>query len=138
MDPSSIFLPGAQALVTQILSDGWAQARGWLAKRLSGADGPARADLERRLDAANAQASVLPVPEAGLSAAAAQRVILEAYWAGYLAALAGEHPAVAAMLSELAGNQAPAPAGTTTNSVTGTVTGNVLQADRIEGGVHFG
>jgi hypothetical protein len=135
MDPSSIFVPGAQALVTQILSDGWGQARAWLSKRLSRDDGPAQADLERQLDIANAQASSLAVPEAGINPGAARRMVLEAYWAGYLAALAGEHPEYTAALTELAAGR---PAATTANSVTGTVTGNVLQAGRIEGSVHFG
>jgi hypothetical protein len=138
VDPSSIVLPGAQALVTQILSDGWAQARGWLARRLGHADGPTLTDMERRLDTANAQANGLPVPEGSVGAAAARRMVLEAYWTGYLAALAGEHPDFAAALTELALERAPQPAATTTNSVTGTVTGPVVQADRIEGGVHFG
>jgi hypothetical protein len=138
MDPASIFLPGAQALVTQILSDGWATARGWLAKRLTGADGPVQADLERRLDTANAQAGGLPVLEAGVPAAVAQRMVLEAYWTGYLAALAGESPDFAAALARLAGERGVQAARTTSNIVTGTVTGNVLQAGHIEGGVHFG
>ena len=137
MDPVSIVLPGAQALVTQILSDGWVKARAWLAKRLADGDGPATADLERRLDTANAQATGLPELEADVPAAAARRMVLEAYWAGYLAALAAERPGFAAALTELAGEPGAQAAGTS-NSVTGTVTGNVLQANRIEGGVHFG
>jgi hypothetical protein len=138
MDPVSVVLPGAQALVTQILSDGWAHVRGWLAKHLSRADGPSQAELERRLDTASVQARTLPVPEADVPAAVAQRMVLEAYWTGYLAALAGEHPDFAAALADLPEIQGTHPAATTTNSVTGTVTGNVLQAGHVEGGVHFG
>jgi hypothetical protein len=138
MDPATIILPGTQALVTQILSDGWAQARGWLAKHLSRAGGPSQEDLERQLDAASAQASKLPVPEVGVPAAISQRMVLEAYWTGYMAAMAGEHPDFAAALMELAQNRETQPTTRTNNSVTGTVTGNVLQAGHIEGGVHFG
>jgi hypothetical protein len=138
MDPVSIVLPGAQALVTQILTDGWTQARGWLAKRLTRADGPALAELESRLDVANAEATSLPAAEDGVPSADVRRMVLEAYWAGYLAALAGERLEFAAALTELAENRKAGPAGMTTNSVTGTVTGNVIQAGRVEGGVHFG
>jgi hypothetical protein len=138
MDPASIVLPGMQALVTQILSDGWAQARGWLAKRLSRTDGPSQADLEQWLDTARAQASSLPVPQAGVQAAVAQRMMQEAYWTGYLAAMAVEHADFASALTELSQKQEAQPIATTSNSVTGTVTGNVLQAGHIEGGVHFG
>ena len=137
MDPGSIVLPGAQALVTQILSDGWAQARGWLAKRLSRVAGTSQADLERRLDTASAQALGLSVPEAGVSAPVAQRMVLEAFWTGYLAAAVGEHPGFASVLTELAEIREAAPVPTTSNTVTGAVTGNIVQASNIEGGVHF-
>lgn len=137
MDPAGILLPGAQALVTQILSDSWAQARGWLASRLSRAGGPSQEELERRLDSAREQATGLPVPGAGVSQPVARRMVLEAYWAGYLAATTGEHPDVIAALTELADNQGPRSAATATNLVTGTVRGNVLQAGTIEGGVRF-
>ena len=121
MDPASFVLPGAQSLVTEILSDGWAQARAWLAQRWSRHTGTSQADLERRLDDAREQSA---------SFFAADRAALEAYWAGYLAALIGEHPGLAASLRE----SRPG----VSNTVSGTVTGNVIQAGTIEGGISFG
>jgi hypothetical protein len=135
MDSASIVLPGARALVTQILEEGWAQARRWLTGWLSRPGGPGQAALERRLDAANAEAGGLSVPETGVPEVDARRMVLEAYWTGYLAALAGEHPDLAEALTGLPGLRS-APPATTSNSVTGTV-GNVLQANHIEGSVHF-
>jgi hypothetical protein len=133
VDPSVVVLPGAQALVTQIISEGWAQARTWLSRRLGHADATLAADMERRLDAAQVQAAALTVP-----AAFPQRVILEAYWAGYLAALTGEDPEFAAAIAGLApplADHTPSPRNV--NSVTGTVTGNLVQAHDIDGGVSF-
>jgi hypothetical protein len=65
-------------------------------------------------------------------------MVLEAYWPGYLTPIAGERPDFAAALIELGHNREAQPTTRTNNSVTGTVTGNVLQAGHIEGGVHFG
>lgn len=123
MDPASIVLPGAQSLVTQILSDGWAQVRGWLAQRWSRHSETSQAELEHRLDDAKEQAASL---------FSGERTALEAYWAGYLAALISEHPGLAASLQELPAHPS------VSNTVSGTVTGNVVQAGTIEGGITFG
>lgn len=133
MDPASLIMPGAQSLVAQILSDGWVQVRQWLSLRLGHQDGGGAGDLEGRLDMANAQADALPVPET-----ASRRAILEAYWAGYLAALVGEHPELTGALAELAASGGQLSVGQSGNSVSGTVTGNVVQAHQIDGGVRFG
>jgi hypothetical protein len=139
MDSAVLVLPGAQALVSQILSEGWAHARAWLVRRLGHADGAersdaAKSDLERRMDTAHAQATALTAAEA-----VPPRAILEAYWAGYLAALIGERPEFASVLAELAASSnRPADKGTVVNSVTGTVSGNLVQAQDIHGGVRFG
>lgn len=133
MDPTALVLPGAQALVTQILSDGWAQARGWLARRLRRPEDAPEADIELRLDAAQAQTAALAVP-----GEVPPRALLEAYWAGYLAALVGEHPELAAAVAGLAAPSAGRPADeSNVNSVTGTVTGNLVQAHDIQGGIRF-
>lgn len=138
MDPATLILPGAQTLVSQILSDGWVQARAWLARRLGHAEGSksaggVQADLERRLDTAQAQTAALAAP-----GVAPQRALLEAYWAGYLAALVGEHPELAAIVAGLAAPAVDHSADQgTVNSVTGTVTGNLVQARDIHGGIRF-
>jgi hypothetical protein len=133
VDPTAIVLPGAQALVTQILSDGWTQARAWLARRLGHSAGTRQADIEVRLEAAHAQTAALAAP-----GDIPQRALLEAYWAGYLAALVGEHPEFAAIVAELAVPSADGTAdGRNANSVTGTVTGNLVQARDIHGGIRF-
>jgi hypothetical protein len=139
MDPATLILPGAQSLVSQILSDGWVQVRAWLSRRLSHSGEAGQAEVERQLDAANDAANALPFPVSAVSAQAARRLALEAYWAGYLAALADGHPGFPAMLAELVERQgATAQAPATANTVSGTVTGHVVQAGHIEGGVRFG
>ena len=142
MDPTSIVLPGAQALVTQILSEGWTQARAWLVRRLTRPGSAPQPELERRLDMAHVHADALAASDESVSVVAdtsRRRALLEAYWAGYLAAMLNEHPEFAEVLAELAtlAVGGPAPTGTV-NSVTGRVSGNVVQAGTIEGGVRFG
>jgi hypothetical protein len=133
VDPTVIVLPGAQALVTQILTDGWVHARAWLARRLGHSEGDGDAQVELRLDAAQAQAAALAVP-----GEVPQRALLEAYWAGYLAALVGEHPELSAAVAGLTAPSAERTADRSNfNSVTGTVTGNVVQARDIHGGIKF-
>jgi hypothetical protein len=142
MDPTSLILPGAQSLVTQILSDGWAQARAWLVRRLTRPDSTPQPELERRLDVAHAHADILAAPDKDapvVTDTPRRRALLEAYWAGYLAAMLGEHPEFAEVLAELATPAVGCPApNRTVNSVTGRVSGNVVQAGTIEGGVRFG
>jgi hypothetical protein len=120
------------------MSDGWTQVRGWLAKRLGRPGDTDRADLERLLDAANEQANALPAPVSTMSADDARRLMLEAYWAGYLAALADNHPELVAVLTELPERTASAPSvPAAINNMSGTVTGHVVQAQQIDGGIHF-
>jgi hypothetical protein len=138
MDPVALILPGAQSLVSQILSDGWVQVRSWLSRRLSSSENPEQTEIVRQLDIANEQADALPIPESGVSAETAHRLVLEAYWAGYLAALAGSHPELTTMLAEFAERGATAsPTSAPVNSVSGTVSGHVVQAEHIDGGVRF-
>jgi hypothetical protein len=64
--------------------------------------------------------------------------MLESYWAGYLAALAGDQPELAAVVTELAESPVPmALPPAMVNTLTGEVTGHVVQAGHIEGGVRF-
>jgi hypothetical protein len=119
MDPlASTLIPSAQALLTAILTDGWTHVRGALARRWSGQTGEARADIERRLDVAHSQADGLGDDEA----------VQRAYWAGYLAAVLAERPALLDVVRGL-------PDLRNTNS--GTVT-TLVQARDIHGGVTFG
>lgn len=144
MDPTSLVLPGAQALVTQILAEGWTQARAWLIRRLVRPGSAPQPELERRLDIARAHADALAASDEGAQAATAtatprRRALLEAYWAGYLAAMLGEHPEFAEVLAELATPAVDVPPRPgSPNIVTGKVSGTVIQAGTIEGGIRFG
>lgn len=138
MDLGTLILPGAQSLVSQILSDGWTQARTWLASRLVHPGNVDRADFERQLDAAHDLANGIPVPASGMPAETARRLVLDAYWAGYLDALSRTRPEMVRVLTELTGHAATAaPDQTTINSLTGKVAGNVVQAGNIQGGIRF-
>lgn len=136
MDPTSLVIPGAQALVTQILSEGWTQTRQWFARQLKRRGDSPQLEIEHRLEKAHIQACALMDPSrVGASGA---RPLLEAYWTGYLAALVDEHPELVSILEELAVSVTGGTANSgISNSVTGAVTGNVIQAGNIEGGVRF-
>lgn len=128
MDLDSVIVPGAQSLVTAMLTDAWSSARALVARRW-GRSGEHPADVELRLEQAKEQSLTL----AGSDGDRQGR--LEAYWAGYLAGLLAERPELVGAVRELAsGGLSEA---TTQNSNTGTVHGHLLQARDINGGVHF-
>jgi len=132
VDASTVILPGAQSLVSAILTDGWAQARGALARRWSGAGTISREAAERRLDAGHEQASTVAGDGED------RRVRLELYWAGYLAALAADRAELLGVLRELHACSATAARGTTIhNSNTGRV-GTLLQQGDVHGGISIG
>lgn len=122
MDPvTSALLPGTQALVTAILTDGWTRVRDALAARWSRRTGETRADVERRLDSAHHQAEGLGEDEA----------VQRAYWAGYFAGVVAERPELVDVVRDLSRG----PDVHNTNS--GTVT-TLVQAHDIHGNVTFG
>jgi hypothetical protein len=122
MDPvTSALLPGAQSLVTAILTDGWARVRDVLARRWSRQTGETQADIERRLDTAHHQAVAL----------GDDRALQQAYWAGYLAAVLAERPGLLDVVRAL-----PDPTDLR-NTNSGTVT-TLVQARDIDGGITFG
>lgn len=125
MDPvTSALIPSAQSLVTAMLTDGWAQVRDALARRWSRQTGEAPADVERRLDTAHQQAEGLGEDEA----------VQRAYWAGYLAAVLAERPALLDVIRDLPG---PTDRPDVHNTNSGTVT-TLVQARDIHGGITFG
>ena len=138
MDLTTVFLPGAQSLVTAILTDTWHQARTAVAKlwarRADGADEAVDAEAVdragRELDLARAQA--VELAGAGTEDERADRMRL--FWAGYLAGQAAARPDLASGLAELPALLAAfAPQTTTTfnSTMSGTVNGTVAQANNI-------
>jgi hypothetical protein len=131
MDPITVILPGAQSLVAAILADGWTQVRTALARRWSRETDEPQADIEHRLDAAHSQASELTN-----SQGADEQALLRAYWAGYLAAVLAERPALLGLVRDLHGTlTAPAASNSSVhNSNSGTVT-TLIQGRDISGGI---
>lgn len=122
MDPvTSVLIPSAQSLVTAIVSDGWAHVRDTLARRWSRQTGEARAAIEHRLNTAHHQAEALGGEEA----------VQRAYWAGYLAAVLGEHPDLLDAVRGLPNRS------DVHNTNSGTAT-TVVQARDVHGDITFG
>ena len=133
MDPMTVVLPGAQSLVTAILADGWTHVRRALAHRWSRQTREPQADIEHRLDAAHTQASEMTAGHGD-----GEQALLQAYWAGYLAAVLAERPALLDLVRDLHGTLT-APDSTTSvqNTNSGTVT-TLVQGRDISGGITFG
>lgn len=124
MDPvTSALLPGAQSVVTAMLTDGWTQLRGVLARRWSRRTGEEVGDVEGRLEAARGQAAGLGGGEA----------VLRAYWAGYFAALVADRPQLLDVVSELPGRVEERHSNTNSGTVT-----TLVQARDVDGGIVFG
>jgi len=151
VDFTSVVTPGAQALVTAILSDSWAHARSALAGRWARRT-PANAaspgseaveDAGRELESARSVALAL----AGDGDAADRSARMELFLAGYLLGRLTARPDLAEAVAELPvllgsssslATTSPGDAAPVHNVVTGTVRGNVVQARDIHGGVRFG
>lgn len=154
MDPAALVLPGAQSLVTAVLTDAWETVRSGLARtwarrhtdRHTGtsvvaADAPDAAAIEhagRELDSARTQALEL----AGHGDEASRAARMELFWAGYLAGQLAARPELAEALQALPallGSRTASEAGlgTVHNSSTGTVRGNLVQARDIAGDINF-
>jgi hypothetical protein len=132
VDALEVVLPGAQSLVNAILTDGWTQARGALARRWSKQGSISRTAAEQRLDAGHEQSLVLAGEGEG------QRARLEMYWAGYLAGLATDRAELLDVIRELAASPASAARTTTVrNSNTGNVR-TLLQLGDAHGGISIG
>lgn len=148
MDLSNLVVPGAQSLVSAILSDSWAQARSTIVRLWArrGVDGrptaPDAAELEhctRELDEARRQAMELAA--SGPAGERAER--LRAFWTGYLLGQLSARPeladAIAALPGLLGGDGRAAQATTTVRQcVSGTVHGAVVQTGDVSGGIRLG
>lgn len=139
MDLTTVFMPGAQSLVTAILTDSWAQARTAVAKLWASRHAGTSEDrATRELDAARGQALELagPGPEADRAAR------MQLFWAGYLAGQAAVRPELAAVFAELpallGAGQPVSQSSTVHNTISGTVHGGAVQAGEIHGGITFG
>jgi len=164
MDLTAVLMPGAQSLVSAILTDTWVQARSAVAKLLArrapghgasadrAAIGSATIDAAaidsapidpvaidqagRELDSARLQALEL----AGEGSEADRSARMQLFWAGYLAGQLSARPELAGAIAALPGllaSSAPVSQSTTVrNSFDGTSSGIVIQVGNLHGGVH--
>ncbi|ACU71417.1 hypothetical protein Caci_2499 [Catenulispora acidiphila DSM 44928] len=121
MDLSTLLLPGAQNLATAMLSDAWTATRDAVARRWGRGDHAATKQAAAELDDSRTQALALFPASAGVDAvvpAAADPALLQAFLAGYLAALArtdpGRLPALFSLTAQ-PGQQAAAAAARNVN-----------------------
>jgi len=128
MDLSTLLMPGAQKLATAMLSDAWTATRDAIARHWGRGDRAETAKAVAELDASREQALAAfdsPHPDERL---------LQAFLAGYLAALTGSDPERLQVLQSL--NVTPASGSTFT--VHDAKIENLVQAGRdITGKVKF-
>lgn len=142
MDLTTVFMPGAQSLVTAILTDTWTQARAAVAKLWVRRHPATTLDQAgHQLEAARTQALEL----AGTGPEPDRAARMQLFWAGYLAGQAAARPELAAAFAELpkllaaaAPQQSQTTTVTVTNTLSGTVHGNAVQANDIHGNITFG
>ena len=141
-------MPGAQSLVTAVLTDSWGQVRSALSRvwakhhRDSGVTNPdptALSAAHAELDLAKEQA--LAVAGQGPESERADRMQL--FWAGYLAGQLAARPELADAIRGLPAllelrPATPAILVTTNTSISGTVHGDVAQTGDVSGGIRFG
>lgn len=141
-------MPGAQSLVTAIVTDSWSQVRTALSRLWAryrpedGPSGPGVAALEvagAELDLARQQA--LAIAGDGPESERADRMQL--FWAGYLAGQIAARPELADAVGGLpalldAQRGASVTMTTNTKNFSGSARGNVVQADDVSGGITFG
>jgi hypothetical protein len=139
MDLSTVFTPGAQSLVTAILTDSWTQARATVAK-LWARSHPASSieQAVHELDTARRQALEL----AGDGPEADRAARMQLFWTGYLAGQASARPELASAFAELPAllrtGHRTSQTSTVHNTISGTVHGNAVQAGDIHGDITFG
>lgn len=148
VDLATVVTPGAQSLVTAILTDTWAQARTVIARiwarRQTGDDAGDLGDgalerVSRELD--NAMQQAVALAGDGLEAERAER--MELFMAGFLVGQLSARPELVDAIREMPslvginGSSSPTTmkAGKTIRG--STVQGNVVQADDISGGIRF-
>jgi hypothetical protein len=129
MDPTSIILPGIQSLVTNIMNEGWLQARQALARRWSKKSSIDRNSAEQRLQDAYQQSMAVAGSRQD------RAVVLEAYWAGYFAGLAAEHPELLDVIARF-GLQPRKATATVQNVNTGRV-GALVQLGEAHGDINI-
>jgi hypothetical protein len=152
MDLTTLVMPGAQSLVTSILTDTWLQtrtaiAKSWARRRNAASPGgyadpdPAAIDhASHELDTARQQALDL----AGSGSEPDRAARMQLFWAGYLAGQLAARPELADVLAQLPallGAGVPTSQTTNvhnTNTMSGTVHGPVIQVGNIQGSSTFG
>lgn len=140
MDLTSVVTPGAQSLVTAILTESWGQvraavARKW-ARRHRTPDAAAIEAAGRELDSARDQALALAGEGSDAERGARMQLFLAGYLAGQLAArpeLADTVGLLPSLLASAVRAETAPEVSATYNSMSGTSSGIVIQAGRIGG-----
>lgn len=145
----AVITPGAQSLVTTVLTDSWHQARTalsrlWAHRRpadaAQGQDGAGLEQVGTQLDLARSQA----IKVAGEGPEPERAARMELFWIGYLAGQLAARPELEVAIQALPGllgtgpGPAPATVAVNTKTVSGTVHGNAIQADDVSGGINIG
>lgn len=148
MDLTSVVTPGAQSLVTAILTESWGQLRAAVARKWAlrhrAVDGsvegaPDAAAVEaagRELDSARDQALALAGEGSDAERGARMQLFLAGYLAGQLAArpeLADTVGLLPSLLASAVRAETAPEVSATYNSMSGTSSGIVIQAGRIGG-----
>ena len=131
MDFSALLLPGAQKLATAMLGDAWAVTRDALARRWGHGDRATTAEATAELDDARSGAI------ANFGADQADQRLLNAYLAGYLAAMLRAHPDRGEALLSMTQDFAPPAVGRAGNVNSGRVEKLVQVDGDLHGGVHM-
>ena len=149
MDLSTLVVPGAQSVASAILTDAWNTARAALARawNRSAANGQGSGGETERGEQASTDLDLACRQSLELAADGSAdecEARLKLYWAGYLAAATQAHPELLEVLADLPyllsdiGGTSPANSTTTSNSVSGTVHGSMVQTGNVQGSITFG
>lgn len=149
MDLTTVVVPGAQSLVTAIVTDSWSQMRTALSKLWAHrrSANPSPDPDAAALDAAGAELDLAmrqAVTLAGQGPELDRAGRMELFWIGYLAGQLAARPELGHAIKELpvllGAEVSVAPSGVTVidKNISGTVRGNVVQADDVSGGIRFG
>jgi len=142
-----VVVPGAQSLVTAIVTDSWTQVRAAVSKLWARRKSPSPSpDAEAAaIEAAGAELDVAmrqAITVAGQGSESDRADRLELFWIGYLAGQLAARPELAQAIKELpallGASTAPTTVTVANKDVSGTVHGNVVQADDVSGGIRFG
>jgi hypothetical protein len=127
MDISAMLLPGAQKVATAMIGDAWTVTRDAIARRWGKGDKKAEDKAATELEVSRTRALAL------IDGGEPDERLLTAYWLGYLAGVANDHPEWLEALSDVSVQR-----GELARTAGFVNTGTVEKLVQVEGGVHGG